>query len=342
MSDFNLTQRISQFNKKAMRVKRKETINRMCKNEYEYLRGQGYSIATIRKFFTSYRKTVLGSLKKGTAKYALFNGTNDDELISSGIAIRGIRVPKEAQMKLQQKQSELMKERSKRDIIGKEKRGENDNKSESDNLPKVANLQKYFDTTFGLLSKDGQKITSYVSLAIGLMAATGRRSTEILKTARFEKIDNDTVMFHGQLKKRKQKGMGYKIRVFGGSDLIIDALAKLRKMKDFSSKTNSQVNATCAKEINKKVKKFFNTCVGVSDLEPHDLRRIYAETCFEIYKAENPNKRHYDRLDSYAYDLGHFDLETGKTEEDSWKVSQSYVKFEINDKGIEYIKSNLL
>ena len=83
----------------------------------------------------------------------------------------------------------------------------------------------YLEVTGKLLASDDPH-----ELAVGIIAATGRRPHEIIARAKFSPIENKTyhVMFSGQGKKRGETPQ-FEIATLYPADYVIKALAKLRK-----------------------------------------------------------------------------------------------------------------
>ena len=176
------------------------------------------------------------------------------------------------------------------------------------------NASGYIETAKKLLDSD-----SYIDIAMGLCALTGRRPSEILMTAVFEETTDrsiqfdfegkeveiefdEAVIFNGQLKLGvNDANDNYLIPTLCNADLVIKALTKLRKLKDFSGKTAKQINNTCGKTQNQAVKReFFDFFEG--DVKPYDLRHAYALICADRY-CDSPNQ--WGKL--YASILGHRD-----------------------------------
>jgi hypothetical protein len=83
----------------------------------------------------------------------------------------------------------------------------------------------YLEVTGKLLASDDPH-----ELAVGIIAATGRRPHEVIARAKFSPVENKTyhVMFSGQGKKRGQIPQ-FEIATLYPADYVIKALAKLRK-----------------------------------------------------------------------------------------------------------------
>ncbi|EPA8654248.1 TPA: hypothetical protein NJZ29_004608 [Vibrio parahaemolyticus] len=85
---------------------------------------------------------------------------------------------------------------------------------------------------------------SVSDLAIGIAMSTGRRLTEVMKTAKFKKVDNKTLLFSGQLKTKNrhlfEELAPYEIPALIDADIILKALQRLRK--DTGKDTLSYLN----------------------------------------------------------------------------------------------------
>lgn len=158
---------------------------------------------------------------------------------------------------------------------------------------------------------------SVYDVAAGLLLLTGRRATEILKTASFKFVDNSHVLFSGQLKNEKCGVMAkggrdnYIIPILTDSNRIINALARIREMKPLQDKTEKEVNAltSCALGravkrnlmgyIKKSVHNSIENLIDYSFLEPKNLRSMY------VHIAQNQFEP-LSVLNSFAHDvLGH-------------------------------------
>lgn len=153
----------------------------------------------------------------------------------------------------------------------------------------------------------------YSKVAVGLGLLTGRRSTEILKTTIFEIVDDCTVIFTGQLKKKEGESKPYMIPVLTDSTAIVEALGYIRSMVDFSGFTNEAVHSRTNKTLNECTVKHFGKGLSV-----HKLRSAYAEICAYWLKPDNQSKANY-----FGSILGHEPLDL--------KIAQTYEDFYIDD-----------
>lgn len=155
---------------------------------------------------------------------------------------------------------------------------------------------------------------SYLNIALGLMLLTGRRATEILKTAELSVVTDESVVFAGQLKTKgsdNAQTSPYEIPVLTKSQTVVDALSKLRQLKDFSSLTNDRVHSRCNKSLNEYVKKHFGKLIP--DVKLKDLRSAYATICHEFFCPDHISQTAY-----FAQILGHSkeDLTTAQSYQD--------------------------
>lgn len=128
-------------------------------------------------------------------------------------------------------------------------------------------------------------------LTAALCLMTGRRMTEILKTAKFTNSKNSkkVMYFRGQLKTDNKK-MKYEIySIENTRDLCKAALRKLRSIVDTSKMTNYEVSRKYENVVNSACRRLFSRNVGKADIDhctAHVLRNIYALYCLENYKVD--------------------------------------------------------
>jgi len=155
--------------------------------------------------------------------------------------------------------------------------------------------------------------SGYSKVAVGLGLLTGRRSTEILKTAIFEIINDSNVVFTGQLKKKEGESKPYPIPVLCDSADIVEALGYIRSLINFDDLTNEAIHSKTNKTLNEQTVKHFGKGFSV-----HKLRSAYAEICAYWLKEDTQSKANY-----FGTILGHDPLDL--------KTAQSYEDFYIDD-----------
>ena len=158
---------------------------------------------------------------------------------------------------------------------------------------------------------------SYTAIAVGLCLLTGRRLTEVLLTAVMTPINDDVVLFSGQLKTKGSENAQiepYEIPVLTGSNLVCDALNRLRQLKNFSELTPKQVHSRCNKSCNEQVHRHFLPLIPKCCVK--DLRAVYSTLCYEQFCSPNISETAY-----CAKILGHSELDL--------TTAQSYKDFYI-------------
>ena len=157
---------------------------------------------------------------------------------------------------------------------------------------------------------------SYSKVAVAICLLTGRRSVEVLKTAKFTYISDDRVLFEGQVKKGSLESIPYEIPVLGDSTQIIEALGYVRSVAQFADLSNDAIHSRTNKTMNETAKKHFGGVVtGVS---VKALRSAYAGISSYWLKPDHQSKAKF-----MASILGHSELDLA--------TAQSYEDFYIVD-----------
>ena len=252
---------------------------KLAKLEVKFLRSK-YKVSTIQTKLTDYRKAVY----KVETKEKDFSRT-----------IKALRILKSELKTIKSKYERKLLKQSKKRI-------------------QVRNVEKMIQIAIKLL--DSSKYSDIVS---ALCLLTGRRMTEILKTAKFTNSRNSqkVVYFKGQLK-TKNANTKYQIYTLENSrDLCKVALKKVRQMIDTSTLSNNETARKYETTINASCRLWFSSFIGKKDIDfcsCHDLRNIYALYCCEHYKSEEQTDSSF-----IAEILGH--------DTDALKTAQSYQKF---------------
>lgn len=147
----------------------------------------------------------------------------------------------------------------------------------------------------------------HVVTALGIV--TGRRMAELLVTARFEVVDDNHVMFKGQLKTPDADPPAYKIRILAPADQVVRALRVVRDA--YPSMTLEGANGAPQQRLSKIVKRIDK------NISFHTLRTIYASI---LYEAARPTTMM--SINAFmAAALGHSNIAT----------SVSYTKLRVVD-----------
>ncbi|MEZ9525690.1 protelomerase family protein [Enterovibrio norvegicus] len=205
------------------------------------------------------------------------------------------------------------------------------------------------------------KSSSTAELAIGLALATGRRVTEIMKTAKFNKVDDKTLMFEGQLKTRNRAIFEvvtpYRIPCMVEPEIVVKALQRLRKDSgkiglSYKDVLGKEVKATISSgdlkdyPHNTAVQKYFTSTFNASIrslLEDgrftfKDTRAMYTEVTYDEHAKDGESRSAYrHRI------LGHSQIET-QLHYDAFKVDSTVetVKFKADDQDVDQDKQKHL
>jgi hypothetical protein len=249
----------------------KKRINARCKAEIGYLRKH-LTLSSLRRARTDYRNAIRNHYKD---KPLLTGFSFNDKSGLTHIAMKYLTLTKNEVKAYKQHETD----RKTAYLTGEYRLV-------------ITNAADMVNKINDLLDSD-----SAYDIASGLLLATGRRSVEIFKTGGFKATGNNTVIFSGQAKTRGSKDAkdNYEIFTLVDSSRIVNALAKLRQLKDFSDKTELQVNAAVSNALGKAVKRNFggyiqstvngsiDTLKSFTSIEARNLRPIYIVLSHKIF-----------------------------------------------------------
>lgn len=162
-------------------------------------------------------------------------------------------------------------------------------------------------------------------IAAGLAAATGRRSTEILKTGVFEPATAYTVIFKGQLKHEIE---AYEIPVLVAAEAVIDAFHRLRAELDVSDLGAHDVSNSYHKAVTASVRRHFEHLIPAREGETvstQTLRAVYQRLAIYYYAPILVEP------DTYAAEIaGHRSRADGVTR--SYGAGPNYKDYKIVDR----------
>jgi integrase len=176
-----------------------------------------------------------------------------------------------------------------REIHAVRKQPTEDKKNEQRrNLYPINCLDKYLNTIDSLLSA-----SDYRALAVGLIAATGRRMSEILSTASFVQTGQFEADFEGQLKAKGEERK-YSALTLVESSKVVDGLLKLRRMAEIKEMKNwnlAEIDSGKNSTVNSKVKEYFSELIspphGEKTLSSKNLRASYAAIAIYLFCPSN-------------------------------------------------------
>lgn len=154
------------------------------------------------------------------------------------------------------------------------------------------------------LAEELLRSEDWYNLALGLTLATGRRITEVLKTAIFSPKTGYTLWFKGQLKTKAHDLPVYEIPTLASADLVLAAVGRLRQIQDCSQMSNDAVSQAFGPVMRQMADRQLSAFVPKSDPEQnlytHLSRSIYGRLCV-LYHCPQP----VPDIDYMAYILGH-------------------------------------
>jgi integrase len=148
-------------------------------------------------------------------------------------------------------------------------------------LIEIKNIDKMIATALNLIDSE-----NIFEITAGLCLLTGRRMTELLKTAKFKNSKNSVkvMFFEGQLKTDDKRT--YEIFALGNSKKECKkALKKLRILVNTKKMSNLEVSRKYETSVNSKVNAYFQSYIG--RCSAHDLRKVYATYCSENFKPKS-------------------------------------------------------
>jgi telomere resolvase len=183
--------------------------------------------------------------------------------------------------------------------------------------------QQLLDQPEAIVAKARQLFGSqrWEDLAVGLAVTTGRRLTEILKTAQFHPLSDWTVAFEGQLKQKAEILRPYEIPTLVEADQVMAAWQRLRSLLDCQALTNEEVESLYGEEVRTAADRHFSSLVPYrtgreENLFTHLFRAVYGTIAIWLFCPPSVNALVY-----LATIEGHYWVIRAKTE----KQRQNYL-----------------
>ena len=189
------------------------------------------------------------------------------------------------------------------------------------------------NTAVQLLEKPG-----WADIAAGLAVLTGRRSSELLSTAKFTKKSQWSVTFTGALKRRGElQELSFEIPTLTTADRVIAALQKLRhELPEATKLSAATVNERFGRAVQDSCDLNFANLVpkreGKDNLYTHLFRAVYATIATFWYCPPSVNETEFK-----AAIQGHYavlDAENPRLQR-SLAASRHYSDYEISDAVID-------
>ncbi|MBD0336809.1 MAG: hypothetical protein ICV62_15070, partial [Cyanobacteria bacterium Co-bin13] len=143
------------------------------------------------------------------------------------------------------------------------------------------------------------EMPDWADICAGLAVLTGRRSSELLSTAQFEKKSQWSVIFTGALKRRGElQQLSFEIPTLTTADRVIQALARVRhELPGAAELSAAEVSRRYARAVEVACDRNFTTLVppraGKDSLYTHLFRAIYATIATFWYCPPNVNETEF-------------------------------------------------
>lgn len=177
--------------------------------------------------------------------------------------------------------------------------------------------QQLLDEPLAVIEKGRHLLASarWEDIAVGLAVTTGRRLTEILKTARFHPLSDWTVEFEGQLKQKAELLPPYEIPTLVEAEVVIGAWQRLRGLLPCEELANEEVEARSGEEVRTAADRHFASLVPSrmgkeENLFTHLFRACYGTLATWLFAPPSVNALVYK-----ATIYGHYWVLQARTEE---------------------------
>ncbi len=194
---------------------------------------------------------------------------------------------------------------------------------------------QFLASTEAIASQANQLLQSLIwsEVAAGLAVVTGRRVSEILKTAHFTFKSTYSVLFTGAVKRRQESvALNFEIPTLVEANTVIEAISKLRGWLDTSNLTNRQINERYEQAVAQACERYFRELVplreGKGNLYTHLFRAVYATIATHWFCPPTVSD-----LEFRAYIQGHFQIlnEANEQKRTSMAAQRHYWDYKIAD-----------
>jgi len=152
-----------------------------------------------------------------------------------------------------------------------------------ENIQERQEHQEFIENPAAIVAKAERLLSSdrWYDLVAGLALATGRRLTEVLKTARFFPCTLYSVTFDGQIKKREDVNLlPYEIPTLVRAEVVIAAWKRLRGLVDCTQLDNEQVAGKYHRDASEAANRHFAGLIpqqsAKENLTTKAFRAVYA------------------------------------------------------------------
>jgi len=249
----------------------RKSVNSLCKAEIAYMRKElsnndgEFSVQTLHRYISDYRNAVR-DVYTGVEMPEIYNDKWGRKQ-RTHIAIKYLNMTK--------------KEKGARVALDMNAKDKYTSLDDGGRLI-IDSHERLIHTALELL-----KSKKWDELAIGIMAVTGRRPIEILSSGALTATGKNTCNFKGQAKKidSAEHEQGYKIYTLAPSQIVVDALARLRKLKPLNNLNNRQIESRTSGRLGVTVREHLNDVLEKPDLiTPKSLRGIWVNVAHNLFK----------------------------------------------------------
>ena len=218
------------------------------------------------------------------------------------------------------------------DELANMNRRERDRKTKYQKRPRKFSGMEIIELIYTLIKSD-----TWEDLTLGLSLATGRRSVEVFHFGQFEVSSKHSLKFTGMRKNKVKSTQEFKIPALIDSDLVVDALNRLRNTTRYTSLIDrlnglNLHEAEFARKINQSIAADLNKLINVK-MNPEskqglkwvfkDSRAIYARMAYATYtaNAKKAGRVPQQEINYFKETLLHTDM----------NETLSYLQFQLTD-----------
>ena len=290
---------VALFLAKLSNVDDPATVRHFCIEEKAWFEQQYSNDNTRAAHMTKYRKAIASmTADRPFPKSVLYEQETQNGPVLQHIALKWMNYSSEFH---QQRQAPTQK------------------KAKAQRRERVAfQPQPVIDAAVAALSSE-----STWEVAAAIILLTGRRPTEILKSADFKQAGPYQLEFTGQLKRRDKGEVAYSIYCLERSHRLIDAFTRFRRIasvRELQEAENATVDSKLNAIINRAVRAVFPEDVlpapyGEPQLSAKNLRAAYVNIAYHLFSQPQTS------ISSFAEDfLGHQNAASAANYEDYYCV----------------------
>ena len=296
-----MQQQVALFLAKLSGAKDSSTVEYICEEAKAALEQQYKNDNTRAAYMTRYRKAIMAmSADRTFPDSVMYEQPTVDGAVQQHLALKWMNYSREFHQARQEK-TKTKSKAQRRERVGFE-------------------LDLVIKAAASALTSD-----SHWEVCAALILLTGRRPTEIIKTAEFTQSGPYQLTFAGQLKAR-ENDPSYEIYCLVRSHLVIDAFTRFRRVpavRKLQKAKNAEVDSKLNATINRAVREVFPTSIlyppiGEDHLSAKNLRAAYTNIAYHLFSQPQTS------ISSFAEDyLGHQSSGSAASYEDYYCVDEN-------------------